>query len=165
MTKSSRIPRKLTGKKVLLGTASLVAGAALFALAAPAIAGKGDMMGHHKARLEAVDTDGNGKISKAEADAARDKHFGEADADGNGSVSYEEFQAMSEKHHKMMVKHKFERADENDDGVLTADELGGRLTDHFERMDTNGDGEISEKERKAAHKKMRKHRMHDKDGH
>ena len=162
MIKSSA---KLRRKTTLLGAASLVAGATLFAFAAPAIAEKSGMKDRHKAHLEEVDTDKNGRISKAEADAARDRHFKEADADGNGSVSFEEFQAMTEKRREMMLKRRFERSDKNNDGVLTGDELGGRHADHFERMDKNGDGEISEEERKEAHKKMGKHRMHDKEDH
>ena len=152
-------------KAALLGAVSLVAGATVFAFAAPAIAEKGGMMGRHKAHLEEIDTDKNGKISKAEANAAREKHFMEADADGNGSVSFEEFQTMTEKRRKLRLKHKFERSDKNNDGVLTADELGGRHADLFERMDTNGDGEVSKEERRKAHKKMRKHRMHNRGDH
>lgn len=165
MIKSSGKSTSSNRKTALLGAASLVAGASLFAFAAPAMAEKNGMMDRHKAHLEEVDTDKNGKISRAEADAARDKHFTEADADGDGSVSFEEFQAMAEKHRQMMLKRRFERSDKNNDGVLTGDELGGRFADHFERMDKNGDGEISAEERKKAHKKMRKHRMHDKEDH
>lgn len=161
MTKSSGKSTNSNRKAALLGAASLVAGAALFAFAVPAIAEKSGMMDRHKAHLEEVDTDKNGKISKAEADAARDRHFTEADANGDGSVSFEEFQVMTEKRRQMKLKHRFERSDKNNDGVLTGDELGGRFADHFERLDKNGDGEISEEERKKAHKKMRKHRMHD----
>lgn len=152
-------------KTALVGAASLVGGLALFALGAPAIAEKSGMMDGHKARLEKMDTDGNGKISKAEAEAAGAAHFAEFDSDGNGSVSFEEFQAQADKHHKMMLKHRFEKADKNNDGVLTADELGGRFANRFDKMDTDGDGEISSEERKNAHKMMRKHHKHDRGDH
>lgn len=144
-------------KTVLVGVASFLGTAAMLAFAVPASAEKGAMTERHKAHLAKVDTDGNGKISKAEAEAAREAHFKSADVDGNGSVSLEEFEAMAERRRKMMLKRKFERSDKNNDGVLTSDELGSRRGGHFEKMDKDGDGEISEDERKAAHKMMGKH--------
>lgn len=153
----TKVSRKSIRKTALVGAASLVGGLAIFALGAPAMAGKGGMMDHHKARLEAVDTDGNGKISKAEADAARDRKFKEADLNGDGSVSFEEFQAMAEKRRQMRLKRRFERSDKDGNGTLSSDELGSRHASHFERMDKDGDGEISAEERKAGHKKMRRH--------
>lgn len=147
-------------KTALVGVAGLLGTVAVLTFAVPASAEKGAMMERHKAHLAEVDTDGNGKVSKAEAEAAREAHFKSADVDGNGSVSLEEFEAMSERRRKMKLKHKFERSDKNNDGVLTSDELGSRRGGHFEKMDTDGDGEISRDERKAAHKMMGKHRRH-----
>lgn len=157
------ISRKSARKTALVGAASLVGGLALFALGAPAIAEKTGMMDRHKAHLEAVDTDGNGKISKAEADAAREKKFKEADLDGNGSVSLEEYEALAEKRRQMKLKRRFERSDTDGNGTLSSDELGSRRASHFERMDKDGDGEISEEERKGMHKKMHRHFRHGKD--
>lgn len=156
----THLSKKLIRKTALVGAASLVGGLVIFALGAPAIAEKTGMMDRHKAHLEAADTDGDGKISKAEADAASEKKFREADLDGNGSVSFEEFQALAEKRRLMKLKHRFERSDKDGNGTLSSDELGSRHSSRFERMDTDGDGEISEEEREAAHKKMRKHRKH-----
>lgn len=147
-------------RTALLGVVSLLGTAAVLTFAVPASAEKGTMMERHKGYMEKVDTDGNGKISKAEAEAARETHFKSADADGNGSVSLEEFLAMEERRRQMKLKRRFERSDKNGDGVLTSDELEPRHGGHFEKMDKDGDGEISEEERKAAHTMMGKHRRH-----
>ncbi|WP_112479698.1 hypothetical protein [Vibrio variabilis] len=40
----------------------------------------------------------------------------------------------------------FEEMDTNGDGVLTEDELKGRLLDEFDKLDSNGDGALSESE-------------------
>lgn len=149
-----------SGKTALVGAVSLLGTAAVLAFAVPASAEKGAMMGHHKAHLAEVDTDGDGKISKTEVEAAHKAHFKSADMDSNGSVSLEEFEAMDERRRQMKLKRKFERSDKNGDGVLSSEELGSRRDGHFEKMDKNGDGEISADERKAAHKKGGKHLRH-----
>lgn len=155
-------------KTALVGAVSLLGTAAVLMIAVPASAEKGAMMEHHmaqmiehhKAHMAKVDTDGDGKVSKTEAEAARKEHFKSADMDGNGSVSFDEFEAMAERRRQMKLKSKFERSDKNGDGVLTSEELGSHRDGHFEKMDKNGDGEISEDERKAAHKRGGKHRRH-----
>lgn len=146
-----------SGKTVLVSAASLLGTAAVLAFAIPALAEKAVMSDHHKAHMEAVDTDGDGKISKAEAEAARDELFKSADADGNGSVNFDEFLVMEEKRRQMKLKRRFERSDKNGDGTLSSDEIGARRDSHFARMDRDGDGEISEEERKEAHKRMGRH--------
>ncbi|GAL36829.1 hypothetical protein JCM19240_2898 [Vibrio maritimus] len=40
----------------------------------------------------------------------------------------------------------FEEMDVNGDGVLTKDELKGRLLDEFDELDNDGDGALSESE-------------------
>jgi hypothetical protein len=50
--------------------------------------------GHY---MEKVDTDKDGKISKAESQAAHDERFTKMDTDGDGFVSKEEGKAAKEK--------------------------------------------------------------------
>lgn len=108
MTLKSKSSKSIR-KTALVGAASLVGGLAIFALGTPAVAERGDHRGHHKAHLEAADTNGDGKVSKAEADAVKQKRFKETDLDGDGSVSFEEFEAMAEKRRQMKMKRRLKR--------------------------------------------------------
>lgn len=121
-------------RAALFGAVTLLGTAAVLTFTVPASAEKGAMTERHKEHMEKIDTDGNGKVSKAEAKAAREAHFKTADMDGNGSVSLEEFEAMAERRRQMKLKHKFERSDKNGDGVLTADEMESGRSGHFEKM-------------------------------
>ncbi|MZR29319.1 EF-hand domain-containing protein [Sneathiella litorea] len=86
-----------------------------------------EMTVRKKEFFDKLDTDNNGTISKEEARAfhkvkreeRKERHAGRImkilDADGNGTVTKEEFAAASDK--------RFEEADSNNDGLLSADEL------------------------------------------
>lgn len=133
----------------------LVAGAsAIVLIAGIAIAQSG---GHGGPRFQRVDADGDGRISEAESEAFRaerfrkldadgdgfvtkeempgrmahkqsarhEGHFGKLDADGNGTVEKSEYDAMADR--------RFERMDENKDGVLTLDELRDHRQKHHQR--------------------------------
>ena len=115
--------------------------------------GKRDGMGH--GRAAALDTDGDGRISRAEAAvqprfAAR---FDEADGNRDGFVVRSELQASSEKHraervarHRAMFEEKFAKADINRDGKLSRVEAGAgmpHLGKGFAFHDDNRDGFLS----------------------
>lgn len=82
----------------------------------------------HERKLMADDTDGDGKVSRAE--------FLAAVKAGNGDPA-----------------ERFARIDRNDDGVLDRTEIDAMLTRRFSRLDTNGDGALGPDERAAAHQK------------
>jgi hypothetical protein len=89
--------------------------AAASALAAPE--GHGPM-----ARLKAADTNGDGLISKAEAQASLPhlyKHFDQIDANHDGQISPEELRAARQQMRNAM----FDRMDANHDGVISRDEF------------------------------------------
>jgi len=113
-------------------------------------------------RLEALDTNADGAISREEIDAARRERFTEADTDGNSILSEEEFtvamEARAEERRNRRRGNAFERADSNGDGGLTFDETGTRLESMFERVDTDGDGLITEAEMEAAKSAMGRRR-------
>ncbi|MEO0816930.1 MAG: calcium-binding protein [Pseudomonadota bacterium] len=129
---------------------TLTLGAATMALPAAA----DDHRGGHGERLQALDTNGDGNISRDEAEAARQAMFAQADANGDGSITEAEFtaaaEARAEERRANRQGRAFGRADANGDGVLTLDETGGRIDAMFERVDTDGDGLITEAEREAA---------------
>jgi Ca2+-binding EF-hand superfamily protein len=146
----------------------IVGTAALAVLAAPVLAGPGDRDGPGRA-----DTNGDGKVTRAEADAAaqsrfvrmdanadgkldrsdreaqgtkmRDEHFGKLDADGNGSISKAEWDAGA-------AKRMERRGDRAERGGRSGREgrKSGRGNMMMKRADTNGDKAISREEFQAA---------------
>jgi hypothetical protein len=81
------------------------------------------------ARMMAADTDGDGKVSRAEMAAAAK----------NGRDPSRRFDAM----------------DTNHDGMLDANEIRAALTRRFQRLDRNGDGVVSPDERMAGRMRAR----------
>ena len=80
----------------------------------------------HEKKLLADDTDGDGKVSRAEYMAAAKS--------GRGDPA-----------------RRFAKIDQNGDGMLDKAEIDAMLTRRFKRQDTNGDGVLSADERAAAH--------------
>ena len=149
-------------KYVLSLTAAALASAAIIAVAAPEGAG-GHRHGAMLERIKAADTNGDGFISKDEAQALPmlAKHFNEIDSDGNGQLSPDELRAF---HEKMRAQHEqmqaqrfaehFRKIDTDGDGRISLAEAQAnapRLAEHFGQIDANGDGFITPEEMKAAH--------------
>lgn len=108
--------------------------------------------------IKAADTNKDGLISRAEAEAALPKvakHFDQLDTNKDGQISADEFKAG---HHK--AKHmRGAKVDVDKDGFITraeADANAPRLARHFDEIDTNKDGKISREEMQAAKVKMHK---------
>ena len=80
----------------------------------------------HEKKLLADDTDGDGKVSRAEYMAAAKS--------GRGDPA-----------------RRFAKIDQNGDGMLDEAEIDAMLTRRFKRQDTNGDGMLSADERAGAH--------------
>ena len=113
--------------------------------------------GHQK--MKALDKDGDGKISRAEAAAAPRlaKRFDVIDADKDGFVTLEEMKTARAKAVAVM----FKRVDSNNDGRISkaeADAKAPRLAKHFATVDTNKDGYLSKEELASARKKMAERR-------
>ena len=120
--------------------------------------GKRGGMGHGGANAAALDTDGDGRISRAEA-AVQPKfaaRFDQADGNRDGFLVRSELQASSEKHraermakHRGMFDAKFAKADINGDGKLSRVEVDAgmpQLTKAFAFHDDNRDGFLSRAE-------------------
>lgn len=94
---------------------------------APPPAGGGmsldQFLSRQTSRIMAADTDGDGKVSRAEMTAAAK----------NGRDPSRRFDAM----------------DTNHDGMLDASEIRAALTRRFHRLDRNGDGMVTPDERMA----------------
>jgi len=87
------------------------------------------------ARIMAADTDGDGRVSKAEMQAAGagGKGQGGGGQGGGGQGANPE--------------RRFDRMDTNHDGYLDKDEIRAALTARFQRMDRNDDGVLTPDER------------------
>jgi Ca2+-binding EF-hand superfamily protein len=147
---------------VLSLTAAALASAAIIAVAAPEGAG-GPRHGAMLERLKAADTNGDGLISREEANALPmlAKHFDEIDTDHNQQLSPDELRAFHQKmraqheqaHEQQFMEH-FRKIDTDGDGRISLAEAQAnapRLAEHFAKLDANGDGFITPEEMKAAH--------------
>lgn len=185
-------------KLLLIGAAALTAAAVAPAIARNAAPGPAHMA-HGKditrAELQAkiaehftkLDSDRDGVVTKAEADAARGqmrghmaerlqarhaKAFERIDTNSDGMISRQEFDSRRDerkearahdgkrmgRHMRMMASHMFEMADANKDGRVTLQEATGAALRHFDMADANRDGRITPDERRQMHKRMGEHR-------
>ena len=98
-----------------------------------------------KPHFESLDADQDGLLSEDEvAEKLWDK-IGDADVNEDGLVSLDELQTMRDQRKLQHKQHRdlFERFDENDDGLLTADEVHKRIWDKINQTDTDADSAIS----------------------
>lgn len=126
------------------------------------------MRGKHKEafeqRFKEADKDGDGALSKAEAETAKmpgiAARFDKADANRDGKVTKDEMQGARKRMHDQQAE-RFKAADTDGDGALTKAEAQAgkmpKLVEHFDRLDVNKDGKIGpeemHKKKGAAHSK------------
>ncbi|KEZ78935.1 EF-hand domain-containing protein [Salinisphaera hydrothermalis] len=111
--------------------------------------------------LTSADTNQDGKISRAEANAAQDRAFTKLDTNGDGTVDEKEFDAgqpglpadateQDKQRRHQVIASWFKHMDANGDGKISRSEYRKALQPYFDRLDTNGDGYISKDELRAA---------------
>ena len=99
-----------------------------------------------------LDADGDGQLCEEEFSSAGAVWLAEKDTDGDGVLSREELTAaMVERMNEIADRSSarmIERLDENDDGMIVADEIGRRHdpVELLSCLDEDGDGSISEDE-------------------
>jgi Ca2+-binding EF-hand superfamily protein len=98
--------------------------------------------------MKRVDTDQDGKVSKAEFDAAGAKLFARLDDNSDGKVAGDE---MPMRHWAKFGGKMFDRMDGDQDGKVTKTEFEAAGQKMFQRMDKNGDGIIEKSEMQPPH--------------
>jgi len=98
--------------------------------------------------LAAMDANGDGAVTRAEAQAAREALFTRLDADGDGYLSQAERDAMGQ---RQGTPRRLPRgnADANGDGRVSHREFMGQPFRGFDMADANNDGVITSEETAA----------------
>ncbi len=140
---------------LLLSTASLVL------ISSPSFAEKG---------MKAVDTNNDGVVSRAEAEASVDRQFTTLDVDKNDKISKDEFKATFKiaeanipaevlKKHKGMIEKggmmRFKKLDADNSGDLSKSELKADMDKRHTAMDKNKDGNVTKDELEAFKQQMK----------
>jgi len=107
-------------------------------------------------RLQAADTNADGRISREEAQAALPRlfeRFDLIDANHDGFVTVEEMQAARLAHRGAGRGEGWKQWDANGDGRLSREEVATapRLSQQFDAIDANHDGFVTVEELQAAH--------------
>ena len=123
-------------------------------------------------KLDKLDTNDDGQVSRAEHAAGAQAMFAKLDVNGDGVVTESEVEAKKDmrpeeknrdeqKDHisrdeKKHTDEKFKLMDRNNDGRITAEENTAVASAMFDAADTNRDGQLSKGELEAAHQAMKK---------
>ena len=93
--------------------------------------------------FDAVDADGDGKLTQAEIDKARNDRHAAHDADGDGSLSLEEFSGLWNETTRPLTVRAFQILDADGDAVVTRAEYDRPFAAIVERFDRDRDGGLS----------------------
>jgi Ca2+-binding EF-hand superfamily protein len=98
-----------------------------------------------------MDTNKDGKVSRAEYVAARQSRFTTLDHNKDGAISNADFpRAAANPTAATRIAAMIDEADANKDGKVTKEELAKAPTPGFDRVDTNHDGVVTQAELTAA---------------
>lgn len=134
----------------------LAAGALALALAVPMSAG-GDKHGHPD-EFKAMDTNGDGNVTRAEHQAFTRSLHEKGDADRDGGITAAEWDAVAgksvavEKMDAAATAAQLKAMDTNADGKVSLAESESFATSVFTKADTDNDGQLTKSEYKAANK-------------
>jgi EF-hand domain pair/EF hand len=166
MTKSSLQRLALAGSAIaVFGSAPAFAQATAPAAAAPQQVSRAQISQQLDSEFKDLDANKDGKLTKAEVQAAMTRRAGEAqtqvnqqskalfdkiDTNHNGSISLAEFQAQEKVSvDPAKVEARIQQLDTNKDGSVSAEEYRNGTLSQFDRVDTNHDGVVSAAEASA----------------
>lgn len=160
-------------KSNLAGSALILVAALMGAAAYAQDAKPGMAMGGMGFDFATLDADKDGKVTKAEVDAFHAAKVKAVDTNADGKLSAEELAAMQMAAMQQRAADRSARMianlDTDADGMLSEAEMAARPNAGrmFEMMDTDGDGAITQAEADAAKQAMQDHRggKHGKGGH
>lgn len=154
---------------------ALAVAAGLLAMSGTAVA--------HDQKFEEMDTDGNGAITVAEADAvARDLH-GRADRDGDGRVTSDELESLYRElaresgkghgpdgaahagdtargSHDAEIRDAVAEMDADGDGTISRDEFMDTSREKHDMSDLDGDGSVTRAEFEEAKRQAKDRKRH-----
>jgi Ca2+-binding EF-hand superfamily protein len=116
-------------------------------------------------RFSRADTDGNGKLSRAEVGKAMPQlsgRFDSIDTDRDGQLSRGELRAWMKAHkgeRQAKAAERFKHADTDGDGAISraeAEQHAPRLAQKFDLIDSNKDGKLTQEELRAYREARRK---------
>lgn len=156
-------------KALSLALAVLLGAPVVAAVAAQAPAGEAQQppINPAEAFIKQHDTDGDGKVSQAEAVAPSSAQFKELDADADGFITAAEFRKAFEARVPPEARQKMKERgmsdpgegflkelDQSGDGKVDLAESQRDTVEGFKRMDTDGDGFATPEEADAFFRKM-----------
>jgi Ca2+-binding EF-hand superfamily protein len=159
--KASRLGTKHKGVHTMPNTAGRLAFLTLLPLLAlalvdPAAAAQTSRREQMIQRLmDRLDTNHDGAVTRAEAEAAQRDRFESLDSNGDGAVSSEEFMAYEPEIGRMPVdatkraawlQKRFKRLDRDNDGKVTEAEFLALGSRRFAAADADGDGRVTAEE-------------------
>jgi Ca2+-binding EF-hand superfamily protein len=103
-----------------------------------------------KDRFAAADTNHDGKVSKAEWDAANKARFATLDTNHDGKMSMDEVTAALKGKTEMSPADYMKQSDTDKNGSISEAEYVGAWDARFDSMDTNHDGSMAKDEQDAA---------------
>lgn len=103
--------------------------------------------------IQRFDRDGDGRISRSEAEAYRGESFGVIDLNGDGAISRSEMLEHVQRRIEQSLDNRFQSLDVNRNGTIDLNEYESRQDRRFNAMDLNGDGVISDEELRKRRKK------------
>lgn len=130
-------------------------------LSSAAVAGDHGGRGGHGERFRAMDTNGDGKVTRAEAEASAKSRFDEMDANKDGKLTGDELPGKGRwaKRHGGEGKDD-DKADDKAAGISKS-AFVDRALKRFDRLDQNSDGIVTQEEIDAAKEKFKSHRRGD----
>ena len=98
--------------------------------------------------FDAIDADGDGKLTQAEIDKARNDRHATHDANGDGNLSMEEFAGLWHETTRPLTVRAFQMLDADGDAAVTRAEYDRPLAGIVEMLDRDRDGGLSMRDRR-----------------